>query len=262
MGSDMALRPLILFVLAFALGSLLATARGDDFRLETKVLAENSSVPLIETLTVFSGDIVYDFVIDEQANRIESKIVTVFDQRRGRIVMLDAQRKMQTTMTTEQLMDFTTAMRKRAGEERNGGLFNPEFTVTYEEAERRITMTSDDLTYRVTGETPTDATSAERYSRFADWYARLNAAWGNVPPFGRIELDRILAEKDLLPLEIVRTTVRDKKKSTVRSEHAANWTLSNTDRRRIDYADQLMASLREVSLKEFWGVRTEATAKK
>lgn len=257
----MALRPLFLFLLAFALGSALATAQGDDFRMETGVYSGNDQEPTHEALTVFSGDVVYNFELGDQPDRIESTLVTVFDVRRGRIVMLDGDRKIQTTVTTQQLMDFAAAIRKRAADEPNNGLFNPAFTVAYEEAERQLTMTSDELTYRVNGATPKDATAAKRYSSFADWYARLNAAWGNVPPFGRIELNRILADKGLLPLEIERISVRDKKKTTVRSQHSANWTLSNTDRRRIDHAGQMMANLPTVSLKEFWGLKTEVAAR-
>lgn len=261
MGTEMPLRPLILFVLAFALGSLLASARGDDFRMETAIYVGGDAEPAVETLTLFAGDVVYDFQLGKQADRIKPKIVTVFDVRRGRIVMLDDHRKMQSTLTTQQLMDFSAAIRKRAADERNSGLFNPVFTVAYEEADRQLTMTSDDLTYRVTGQSPHDPTAAQRYSSFADWYARLNAACGNVPPFGRIELNRILAEKGLLPVEIERTTVRDKKKTSVRSVHATNSTLSNTDRRRIEHADLMLANLPNVSLKVYWSLEAEVAAR-
>ncbi len=256
----MALRPLILFVLAFALGSMLATAHGDDFRVETRVYIEKEEAPAFETLTVFAGDVAYDFVVGS-TDQVDAKIVTVFDQRRGRIVLLDGQRKIQTELTTQWLADFAAAIRDKRGENAAGtGLFTPVFSVSYEEAEQQLTMTSDDLTYRVSGETPKDPTAAERYSAFADWFARLNAARGNIPPFGRIELNRILAEKGLLPLRIERTSVRKRKKSNVHSVHSSNWTLSNTDRRRIDRAGQMMAELRSVSLQEYWGIKADPTA--
>jgi len=270
MDTDMALRPLLLFVLAFALGTILASARGDDFRVETKVYQETETEAAFETLTVFSGDVVYDFVLGRNSDQVEAKIVTVFDPRHGRIVLLDADRKMQAELTTQQLADFSASIRKLATDDRENELFNPVFTVTFEEATSQITMTSSELTYRVEGESPKDRTAAKRYSNFADWFARLNAARGNVPPFGRIELNRILNEKGLLPVKIERTAMlpvqiegtalRKKKKSTARSEHASYWTLSNTDRRRIDHAGHLMANLRTVSLKEYWGIEADVAA--
>jgi len=110
----MALRPLILFALAFALGSLLASARGDDFRMETKVYVGSDEAPAIETLTLFSGDVVYDFVLGNQPERIDSKLVTQFDMRNGKIRLLDGAREIQSTMSTLLLMDFTGAIRKRS----------------------------------------------------------------------------------------------------------------------------------------------------
>ncbi len=261
MGIEMALRPLFLFVLAFALGSVLATTRGGDFRVESEVYLGSDTEPVFETLTLFAGDVVYDFALGDQSDRTESKEVTVLNKRLGRIVLLDAKRKIQTTLTTRELAKFTAAIRKRATDEPNSGLFSPVFTVAYEEAGRQITMTSDELTYRAKGVSPKDPTAAKRYSNFADWYARLNATRGNVPPFGRIELNRVLAEKGLLPLEIERTTVLNRKKTAAHSKHSVIWTLSNTDRRRIDLAGQMMANLRPVSLKEYWGIKTEVAAK-
>ncbi|MDP6060833.1 MAG: hypothetical protein QGH33_18140, partial [Pirellulaceae bacterium] len=138
----MALRPLFLFVLAFALGSVLATTRGGDFRVESEVYLGSDTEPVFETLTLFAGDVVYDFALGDQSDRTESKEVTVLNKRLGRIVLLDAKRKIQTTLTTRELAKFTAAIRKRATDEPNSGLFSPVFTVAYEEAGRQITMTS------------------------------------------------------------------------------------------------------------------------
>jgi len=257
----MALRTLFLFILAFTLGSILATAQGDDFRIENEVFRGNSTKPVAETLTLFAGDFVYDFVLGDQSDGIEYEEVTVFDNRRGRNLLLNAKRKIQTVLTTKELGQLTTAFRQRAANEPNGGLLAPVFTVTYEKAAQQLTMTSNALTYRVKGIATKDPTASKRYSNFADWYAQLNAVIGNLPPFGRIELNRLLAEKGLLPLEIERTIVLNRKKMTAHSEHTVIWTLSNTDRRRIERAGELMTTLRSVSLKEYWGIKTDVAAR-
>jgi len=259
----MAFRTLFLFLLACALGSILATAQGDDFRVENEVYAGSDEKPVTETLTLFSGDVAYDFVLGDRSDGIEFKYVTVFNNRLNSIVLLDPKRKIRTTLTTHELAEFTAAIRKRADDEPNNGLFGPVFSVTYEDAERQITMTSDKLTYRAKGVSPKDPTAAKRYRRFADWYAQLNATWGNLPPFGRIELNRILAEKGLLPLDVERTIVLNRKKTVAHSKHSVNWALSNTDRRRIEQAGEMMTNpnLRTVSLQEYWGIKTDVAAK-
>ncbi len=257
----MAFRTLFLFILAFALGSLLASAQGDDFRVENKVFRGSNTKPVAETLTLFSGDFVYDFVLDDQSDGIECKEITVFDNRRGRILLLNTKRKIQTMLTTKELGQLTDAFRKRAANEPNNGLFAPVFTVAYEEAEQQLTMTSNAISYRVRGFSTKDPAAVKRYTRFADWYARLNAIIGNVPPFGRIELNRLLAEKGLLPLKIERTIVLNRRKTVARSEHSIIWTLSNTDRRRIERAGEMMTTLRSVSLPEYWDIKTEVATR-
>jgi hypothetical protein len=261
MGIDMPLRPLFLFILAFVLGSMIATAQGDDFRVENEVFTGRDKKPVAETLTLFSGDFVYDFVVGDQAKGIESKEVTVFDIRRGRITLLDSSRKVQTSLTTKELQQLTDAFRKMAANEPNGDLIIPEFLVAFDEAERRITLTSNALTYRVKGFSPKDPTAAKRYSNFADWYARLNAIIGNLPPFGRIELNRRMAENGLMPARIERTIVLNRKQTVAHSEHSVLWTLSNTDGRRIKHAGEMMSNLRKVSMKEYWRIKDQVVAK-
>ncbi len=256
----MALRTLFLFILAFALGSMLATAQGDDFRVENEVFKGRDTKPVVETLTLFSGDFVYDFVLGDQSIGIECEEVTVFDMRRGRIMLLDAKRKIQTSLTTKELGQLTEAFRQRAANEPNNGLIIPIFAVVYVEAEQEITMTSNALTYRVKGFSPKDPAAAKRYSNFANWYAQLNAIIGNLPPFGRMELNRLLAEKALLPSKIERTIVLNRKKTVAHSEHSVLWTLSNTDGRRIQLAGELMTNLRKVSLQEYWGIKSQVAA--
>jgi len=243
-----------LFSLVFATQAIFVThLHADSFRVETEVFIEEDREPVVETLTVFSGDVVYDFQLGTERE------TTVFDVRRGRIVLLDATRQIKSTVKTEALAEFTAAIQARAAQADDPGLFRPEFELE-EAGPDQFALVSPSLIYRVQGRPSKHPAGAEQFRMFADWYARLNALRPpNVPPFGRIELNRALAERNLLPQEIERTTVTNRR-LVVRSVHTVNWILSNTDAKRIEKAARQLAEFREVKLVEYWGASDLATA--
>ena len=114
---------------------------------------------------------------------------------------------------------------------------------------------SAQITYRAKLLVPEDADAARAYRKFADGYARLNAAYkGNFHTLARLDLNRSLAEKGQVPQE-VELTVTPKtllgKKLEIRSRHLYNWTLSEPDQKRIDKAGVGMADYIEIGLPEF-----------
>ena len=249
----MAARCLVLVVLAFFFGVfVVGRVSGDDFRVETDVFVEDEEQPIVETLTIFSGDVIYDFLLGENGE------ITFFDNRQGgRIVLLDPARKIRTTLKTEELVEFVAAIKVSASQNAANLLVDPKFTTTFDEQTNELTLASERLTYRVKGMAAKDPSAVQRYRRFADWYARLNSARpGNLPPFARIQLDKALAERNLIPEEIERTLVFDQrigdKEVVVRSRHITNWILSSTDRKRIDQVGRFMANFKKVGLAEYW----------
>ena len=137
--------------------------------------------------------------------------------------------------------------------------FNPRFEQTFEEESGWLTLRSDELTYRVRGVQPKSAELVHRYRQFADWYARLNGIKpGNLPPFARLEVNRALAAKGLIPAEVERTRVHSgglrTQKRVARSRHLHNWLLSSKDRDRIHQAGQFMARFTPVSVQEYFRV--------
>ena len=112
-------------------------------------------------------------------------------------MLLDPQRKVKTTLTTQELLQTTAAIKSQAQE--LDGLFafaaDPQFNREVDVPEGWLTLSSSLLTYRVKGMEPEPADVVGAYRDFADWYARLNATRpGNLPPFPRMELNRLLAE--------------------------------------------------------------------
>ena len=231
--------------------SLVANLTAQEFRVETEVFTGENIEPVSESLTIFSGDVVYDFLLGT------SEEITVFDMNRGRMVLLNPQRQIKAEISTADLLEFCAAIKNRTASDHEASLFAPLFQQTFDEERSLLKLTSDRMTYAAKGIVPKQPGAAQRYQQFADWYARLNALKpGNLPPFGRIELNKSLAERNLIPVEIVRTLTFDRpiadKKLVARSQHAATWLISNTDRKRIETAGNHLSKFRKVSPKEYW----------
>ncbi len=238
--------------------SLLATqipalpASGEDFRIETDVFLGTDKEPVAQSVTLFSGGLVYDFPL------IGPQEVTVFDSSRGRFILLDVPRKTKTTLLTQELLEITAAIKVQAQE--LDGVFafaaNPQFKSESDTQEGWLTLSGSFLSYRAKGVKAQVPAAAATYRDFADWYARLNATRpGNLPPFARLELNRVLGERQEIPEE-VELTVEPKnrwagRKVVIHSRHIVNWRLSNTDRKRIDAAGSQMADFEAVSFQEY-----------
>lgn len=225
---------------------------GQEFRVETEIFLDRASKPMIESLTLFSGEVAYDILLTPVSE------TTVFDIRRGKITLLDRKRQLRATLTTEQLLEFSAAIKQRGSQKvEQAAFFEPAFETTYNAEQLLVTLSSEPLTYRARGIAARSEEAAQRYRQFADWYARLNAMQpNNLPPFGRLELNKALAERGLIPQEIERTIVRERpltdRTSVVTSKHTVNWLISGTDRKRIEEAGQQLVNFREVLPQEYW----------
>lgn len=227
-------------------------AQPDDFRVETDIFLSGEKEPVAQSVTLFSGGLVYDFPL------IGPQEITVFDGSRGRFVLLDVPRKTKTTLTTQELLQTTAAIKVQA--QQLDGVFafaaDPQFKREADGEEGWLTLSSSLLSYRVKGIKPKLAVTADAYRDFADWYARLNATRpGNLPPFPRLELNRALAERQQVPEE-VELTVEPKnrwagRKLVVRSHHIFNWRLSNTDHKRIETAGTYMADFQAINFQDY-----------
>lgn len=212
----------------------------ENFRMETDVLVGKETKPLVQTLTLFTDGLVYDFILNDEVGE-----TTVFDMGNGRVTLLDPKRSVKTILSYEQLVKLTTAFKVHGDSEIFNFAADPSFVTTYDAQKKLLTLTGKPMIYRVTGEKPEQESAARRYQEFADWSARLNACRpGNLPPFARIELSRELAERGLIPSLIERTIVAPgrlgSKKLEVQSRHISNWILSTKDRQRIQtVADQI-----------------------
>ena len=236
----------------------LARAAPDEFSIETLVYVDNQEEPVFESLTLFSRDVAYDFLL------CESEEIVVFDSKRGRLVVLDPKHRVQTTVTTEQIRQFTDAIRAYEGQGSLAFLLAPAFEAEFDEGSGWLTLASKQMTYRVKGIEPKSPGAVRRYQQFVDSCARFNATRpGNLPPIARIELNKAVAERGWIPSEVERT-IRfadgpSRGKQLARSRHSANWRLSNTDRARIADVARYLASFRTVTLHDYQGLTTAAS---
>ena len=154
-------------------------------------------------------------------------------------VLIDRGREIQTRFSADELLRFLAQLKIRA--EEAGPLIqfaaSPNFHETYDQNERVITLRGRTMMYEAQGRLARTSDVAKQYRQFADWYARLNATRpGTLPPEARLELNRALAQRDLVPGVVTLTLFErsedgeDTPMATVRSQHKIGWGLQEIDR--------------------------------
>ena len=250
--------PAILLLLTFLSSSGVLQGENEDFRIQATVHVGSSSSASVNSLTLFNSATIYDFL----DHGMDQSDITVFDITRGRFVLLDPQRRVKTTLTKDFLIRFLEQIRSQTSSTALANYVQPKLEHEFNPVTKTVRVSSDYLTYQATGITPKFDSAVQRYRHFADWAARLNSTRiGNLPPYSRFELNRLLAKQNLMPLNIQRTLMLDEvglKKQIVRSEHTINWQLTNSDRKRISKTGDQMASFREVTADEFWQLKKQS----
>jgi len=253
----------LLIVVCLAIAALLAglpqgESSAEEFRIDTEIFIGDEKEPAAEMLTIFSQGLVYDFQL------MGPEEITILDAVRGRFTLLDLGRKVKCGLNVQDVLQQTLSLETQAAESKDA-LFMfaaaPRFESKVEEATEngqpivRLSLTAKPMEYAVVArpsERP-DAVHAFRY--FADQFARLNSMQpGHLPPGARLDLNKALAERNLLPLEITRTILPANplgKKLVVRSHHLVNWSLSGEDRKKIDRAGTYLAELSSVSFEDY-----------
>jgi len=232
--------------------SVPVASRAQEFRVETDVFVGSQKKPVAQNLTIFVSGLVYDFPL------MGPNEIAVLDPSRGRFVLLDTERKIKTTLTTQELLEFTASMKAQAQDAEGVVAFalNPQFDPSFDEQTGWLTLSSKLMTYRLKGSKPKQAAAVDLYRQFADWYARLNATRpGNLPPFARLELNKAAAERGLIPEDVELTVASSYrlvgKTMAIRSHHMINWRLPGTDRKRIDEAGDFLVNYPAVKFQEY-----------
>ena len=234
---------------ALVLSVSVSSAMAQDFKVTTKVFVDDGKRPVRENDTFFYGGRVFDSLAPHRAE------FTVLDVRTGRIILLDASRKVKATLSLEGeggLTGFTAQLKARAGQVKDDFFLNPQFDQTYDEATGELTLSSDRMSYRVRTSKPRYPQAVAQYREFADWFARLNAVRPrNLPPFARLKLNEALATRRRLPEEVELTLVDGNKRLSIRAEHDTYWVLSRSDVKRCETIAGYVAEFKSLPLTQF-----------
>lgn len=242
---------LCLAALVLGITSWAPPAHAENFRMETDVFIGTNKEPVVQYLTLFTHDAIYDFRVTSPEE------VTIVDLNRSRIVLLDSARKMKATLNTEEVLQYTASIKAQVNSSNPTFYFaaNPNFEVSHDDATDWLTLSSEQLTYRIKGSKPKQADAVRRYQEFADWSARLSSTRpGNLPPYARMAVNRAIAEKEWLPDEVERTIPPARlgmRKLEMRTRHHVNWLLSETDRKRLDRVGTDLVSFKAVPYQEY-----------
>jgi hypothetical protein len=218
-------------------------AAADDFRIETKVFVGKGKTPVSHNTTLFSAGYVYDYLSGPDR-------VAVFDQRGGRFILLDPQRKERAEIKTDEVRDLLEQLHDLAARSSSPTMrfaADPEFKVDYSD-EGELVLSSPLMTYKLQTTEAATPQAAEQYHEFSDWYARFNtmAQPGATPPFPRMRVNAELAQRGLVPTEVQLTT----RAVTARTEHTVSWRLLDSDHRRIAETANQLATFREVDFED------------
>jgi hypothetical protein len=225
-------------------------ARGEDFRVDSRVTMGEDRQTFAENTTIFHGGRVYDF-LSEPAG------VTVFDPKAGRFTILDQARQVQTVVSSQEVNKFMEKVKTAAAgnsEPFLQFLANPKFQERMDAKASRMQLTSEFLRYEVSLQKPVSGELARQYTEFSDWYAKLNTMLnvGGLPPFARMTVNARLRSLKQLPsdvhLTIVDHSTPEKREVHFFSEHTFTSELSDDDLEQVKQVAALFKACEKVEL--------------
>lgn len=237
------------FWAAIGLACACSHALAIDLRIETRVYdaTAEDAPPLNESVTCFHKGVVYDF------RRADSR-VTIFrpavGDRPARFLLLDTDNEQYTEVSATQLEATMIKLRKWAAMQTDPFLqFTgaPEFDETFDDETGELSLTSDQLNYRLQTTPLKHKAIAGQLRAFLDGYAKLHTLLeAGLPPEPRIRVNESLYRRKVIPLQ-VELTEPNADEPSLRGEHEVAWVLSKRDLAQIDRATDQVASFAKVS---------------
>lgn len=225
-----------------------------DFRIDTRVFRAGEKEPMVETTTLFQAGFVYDFLRHPGDKDPET---TIFDPSRGRFVVIDPQRKLWTQISQGDITAFIQKLQTEAAAHKDP-LLNFMAAPKFKEETKNdeLLFTSWWMEYRIKTANAKSEKAANEYAEFSHWHAQLNVMITpqNLPPFPRMKINDLLAERKLLPVEVNMTLLPNQngpRKLSMRAEHHFKWTLVDSDRQRIQEAGRQLAVFQQVTLEDY-----------
>ncbi len=217
------------------------TATPVAFRVDTDIYVDLQQPPIQQTVTIFSNGKYYDF--GDNAQRI-----TAIDPVQQKVLLLDLKRSIRTEVALASLRAQTDQAASLAPD------WMKNISIENWAQDETLTVGNDEFFYTATtAKSPVEA-AATQFADFADWSARLNAAYPpKQPPYIRIRFNRLLAEHGVLPTKITKT-LRGKSVYAVASPA---WKLTDDDHKRISMVTDAIDKLKAVTPAEFFSQQSE-----
>ena len=257
------------FVLpCWLLCACLASAQGQEFSIYTKLYHDAEGKPAKQPFcrchTFFHANKGYDY-IDSVGD------VTILDYTAKKVTVLHGSRKIATSFTLAELDQSITEAFHQAEEFLKEPVkqvkydhaqlhefikfqLHPEFEEEYDASTRKLTLSSEQLTYQAICASPETPQHLAAYLKFADSTTKVNYVLKSHAflPSVRMKLNSTLRERGLIPVKVSLQT-HCGAKVKLRAEHQYKWALEKADRQRIHEWESLLASkeTKTVSLPEF-----------
>jgi hypothetical protein len=223
------------------------------FRIRTDIYLDQTKAPIKGTLTLFSDGVFYDF---EEA---DLGLITVVDPVRNRIILLNRQRQVKSTLPLQQIQ-LTVAQARTQADSKLTAVRDSSY-VTERDGVSTAVVKNDFMEYKAKAQSVPQSDIATQYADFADWSARLNAVTqAKLPPYLRMDLNRLIAGHGTIPSEIQRRTYQDGRDVVITTRLIPAWRLSQDDHASIARCSAMIAEFREVPESEYWVHQTVAQA--
>ncbi len=206
--------------------------------------------PLSEHEILFRGGVVYDLT---RVPKSLARFVTVFDPEESRVVLLDRQSMVRSTVSTDNLIELTAKARAATEDPARREALGMMAAAQADASGERYTIRFGRVAYETGTQRPEDPNVARAFGRFSDWAARLNIARkvNAPPPFARMTLNQTLAIGGQMPDTMTVTVRQDAGEARYRVEHQLTESLSEAERKQIQKIRGMFAAYRDVPFKSF-----------
>lgn len=234
-----------------AWASIVCVSAAADFQVTTEIYRGNARIPAVTYQTVFQGTKVYDVVTTPPRQ------ATIIDYDAGQITLLDPQRQVKLTLTTQDVLQHSAYFKSHATFPEDPlwtFLRDPKFETNYDPQNQLLKLAGNPLTYQAELTPIQNQPNADAYARFCDWSAQLNfICAGSDLPQARIELNNQIRAKVAVPA-LVRKTIQHanpNKSITLQSKHEYRWQLEEEDAQLIQSIQADLAKAKAVSFDQY-----------
>jgi hypothetical protein len=286
--SPLMLRP-VLAVCRFSLTAVLlllltplmfaGSASAQDFKVGTRVFQRDAANgrwnEVGQSVTLFHAGKVYDYmqqvgeVVVHEPAEIQFVIFSFNGNDQATTLHFSQLQQFLKVARTETEVHLQTLARDgEATARRRQALqfqLDPHFEHSFDPARKTLTLISPLLRYEVTTEKVDRPQVARQYLQYADWAARMNYVLhsGSLYPSVRLQVNRALAERDLIPTE-VRLLLDGDQPLHLKAEHKFEWTLGTIDKSMIRKCEQARTaeSTRWVNFQQYQRTLAAQTAQR